>query len=132
MTWIHQSEDKSCNFVAPAGLAADQEVLFPAADVQTPEAAATLPVTIKQMVTFIHLATAMAAAMTINLSINAQVTKGAIIHLKAASDGTARDITFGTGFTAPVLAGVISKTKVQSFIYNGTAFFPIGDGLQID
>ena len=132
MTWIHQTENKSCNFVAPAGLSADQEVLFPVTDVQTPASAAELDVDVKQQVTCIHLSDAMSAAMTLNLNIDDQVTPGAIIHLKAGSDGTGRNITFGTGFTSPALAGVADKTKVQSFIYDGTSFLPLGASLQID
>lgn len=130
--WVNQDENRSCNFIAPAGLTVDKEVLFPVLDLQTPAYASTLAVDIKQQVTCIHLSAAMTGAMTINLTIDSQVSPGAIIHLKAASNTTARDITFGTGFNAPVLTGVISKTKVQSFIYDGTNFLPMGAALQID
>lgn len=133
MTVIHQEENKSCNMVAPAGLSEDKEVLFPVSDAQAPEeTSGTLAVTVKQMVTLLHLADALTGAMTINLTIDEQVTPGAILHLKAASDTTARDITFGTGFSAPVLAGVISTTRVQSFIYDGTSFIPMGAAMSID
>lgn len=54
------------------------------------------------------------------------------VILKVSSDGTARDLTFGTGFTAPTLAGVISKTKVQSFVYDGTSFIATGTAVQIN
>ncbi len=54
------------------------------------------------------------------------------VIVKASSDGTARDLTFGTGFDAPVLAGTINKTKVQSFVYDGDSFVATGAPVQID
>lgn len=75
---------------------------------------------------------ALTGDMTLNLDSAAEPVIGDELILVAASDGTARDVTFGTGITGPVLAGVISKTKVQSFVYNGTAFVAIGAPVQID
>jgi len=54
------------------------------------------------------------------------------VIVKATSDATARDLTFGAGFTAPVLAGVINKTKTQSFVYDGTSFIASGAPVQIN
>lgn len=131
--WIHQTENKHLNFVAPAGLSADQEVLFPVVDLQTPATAGTIAVTIKQQVTFIHIAGSLTEQNTLNLTIDSQVTKGALIHVKeTTTTGQTYGITFGIGFTSPALVGVATKTKVMSFIYNGTAFFPLGASLQID
>jgi len=129
--WVDQTSNNSFNFIAPASAAASQEVLFPAYELQAPAYAAILAVTINQSQTFLTPAT-LTGAMTINLTINAQVTPGAEIILSATSDGTARTITFGTGFTAPALAGVITKTLNQTFVYNGTAFVPKGASLQIN
>lgn len=52
--------------------------------------------------------------------------------LKVSSDETARNLTLGTGFTAPAISGTISKTKVQSFVYDGAGFVPSGAVIQID
>ncbi|RWX00920.1 hypothetical protein [Flavobacterium cerinum] len=75
---------------------------------------------------------AMTGAGTLSLSGDAQPVIGDEIILKVTSDGTARDLTFSTGFTAPVLAGVISKTKVQTFVYDGASFIPTGSPVQIN
>lgn len=100
-------------------------------DLQTPAYAATLAVTIADQLTFLIPAT-LTGALTINLTIVSTVRKGAILVCQLTSDGTARTTTFGTGFTAPALAGVISKTLNQSFIYNGTTFVPMAGGFQIN
>lgn len=69
---------------------------------------------------------------TLNLSDDAKPQVGDEVIVKASSDATARDLTFGTGFTAPVLAGVISKTKTQSFVYDGSGFVATAAPVQID
>lgn len=104
---------------------------FGPATVSSVTAAATVEVAITNSKTIVDFGE-LAAAMTVDLVIDPELEAGAELHIKALSDGTARDITFGDGFNAPVLAGVISKTKVQSFVYNGTAFEPMGAALQID
>lgn len=75
---------------------------------------------------------ALGEAATLSLSDDAKPQIGDEVILKVSSDGTARDLTFGTGFTAPVLAGVINKTKTQSFVYDGSAFIATGAPVQID
>ena len=129
--WIRHNENKSFNFVAPKGMLLDQEVLFPCWEIQTPAFAAALAVAIKQQTVFITPVT-LTGVVTVNLTIDAQVTPGAILVLKLTSDGTGRDVTPGTGFLAPVVAGVISKTKVATYIYNGTAYVPMGAAVQVD
>jgi hypothetical protein len=104
---------------------------FAAADTQTPAYAATLAVSINNQLTILEPAT-LTGAMTINLTLDAGLKAGAIILLKHTSDGTARTTTFGTGFSAPAQVGVISKTFTQSFMYDGSAFLPMGAALQIN
>ncbi len=132
MTWIHKADNTNFNFRAPQGKPFDEtyEVLFPVAEVSA-AVDLSVAVPVKQMVTILDLG-ALTANKTLNLAIDAQVNSGALLHVKVASDTTARTLTFGTGLTAPALAGTISKTKVQSFIYNGATFLPLGDALQID
>ena len=116
-------------------MAATQYISYPfgSADVQAPAYAATLAVTIVNQVTFLSTAAAMSGAMTVNLTITAGIKAGARLMCTFLSDGTARTVTWGTGFSqANALAGVISKTKAIEFIYNGTAFVPTGSGVQID
>jgi hypothetical protein len=133
-TVINRTSSTSCSFKAPTGLSSNQVVLFPASEKQTLTPAATSAVTVKQFITILdYSATAMTAAMTINLTIHSQVTRGALLQVVTKSDGTARTVTWGTGFTmATGLAGQASKTKVMNFIYNGTTFIPIDSGIQID
>lgn len=101
------------------------------ADVQTPAYSATLAVTITDQLTFLTPGT-MTGAMTINLTVTSTVRKGAMIVLRATSDGTARTITFGTGFTSNTLAGTISKTNQQLFVYDGSTFIPVGAAILIN
>jgi hypothetical protein len=104
---------------------------FGNADVQTPAYAATIAVTITDRMTILEPAV-MTGALTVNLTIDQGIKAGARIFGAFLSDGTARAVTFGTGFTAPVLAGVISKTKALEFVYDGTSFKPTALGVQID
>lgn len=104
---------------------------FGAPEIQVPAYAATLAITITNQITFIQPAT-LTGALTVNLTIDAKVQAGAEIHFKLTSDGTARTTTYGTGMTSLALAGVISKTLVQTFVYDGTTFLPKGPGFQIN
>lgn len=74
----------------------------------------------------------MTGAGTLNLSEDSKPVIGDEIIVKVSSDGTARDLTFGTGFTAPVLAGVINKTKVQTLVYDGANFIATAAPVQIN
>jgi len=104
---------------------------FGDADVQSPAYATPLAVTITDQMTILKPA-AMSGALTINLTISAEVKIGAKLVLRALSDGTARTVTFGTGFQSGTMAGVISKTKAIEFTYDGTYFIPSSNGIQID
>lgn len=75
---------------------------------------------------------AMTGAGTLSLSSDSKPVPGDEIILKVSSDATARDLTFGTGFQAPILTGVINKIKTQLFVYDGTKFIPTGAAIQIN
>lgn len=128
MTWIKKQADgthEEFNFVAPEGKTAE-EVLFPLGDVQEPAYAAALAVDVEQMETFLQPAE-LTGAVTINLTVNAQVTKGAKLHLKLDADGTNRTVTLGTGFDADAADITVNADTVvfKSFVYDGTAFVPM-------
>lgn len=74
----------------------------------------------------------MTDAGTLALDAKSKPVVGDRVILKVSSDTTARSLTFGTGFKAPVLAGVISKTKVQEFVYDGSQFIATGAAVQIN
>jgi hypothetical protein len=133
MTYINGNSNASYNFKAP-NIAADAdkkiEVVFPTQEAQTPTAGATIAVDINRHTTCIDLGE-LAAAATLNATIGADVERGAIVQVKALSDGTARTVTFGTGFNSPTMAGTISTKKVMTFMYDGTAFLPMGVAVAI-
>lgn len=66
------------------------------------------------------------------LGADAKPQVGDELVLKVSSDGTARNLTFGTGFTAPTLSGTINKTKTQTLVYDGTSFIASSSPVQID
>lgn len=75
----------------------------------------------------------LASNATINLAAASVRNPGQRVIFKISSDGTARDTTWGTNFTAPALAGVINKTKVQEFVWvTGSGFVGVGAPIQID
>lgn len=104
---------------------------FGDADQQTPAAAAPLAVTITEQLTILQPGT-MGADMTINLTIDPAVRAGAFLMVTAKSDGAARLVTPGTGFTSGTIAGVINKTKNGLFMYDGVTFKPVAAPVQID
>jgi hypothetical protein len=69
------------------------------------------------------------SATTLNLTIGAGVKPGAILYLsRECNSGTAgnRDFIFGTGITAETHQPATAKEVHRAFIYNGTAFVPMG------
>ena len=110
-------------FEAPDGLTG-QKRNFPTNEAQEKAYAATIAATIVASTTLINLAE-MTGDVTLNLTLNAQLEIGDTLVVKSISDTTARDITLGTGFTGTTIAGVISKTKVATFFFDGTSFLPI-------
>ncbi len=92
--------------------------------------AASMQANVKESRSIITLA--MTGAGTLTLSPDATPTVGDEIILKVSSDATARELTFGTGFIAPVLAGTINKTKVICFMYDGSNFIATSAAVQIN
>lgn len=108
------------------------ELIFPfgKADSQsvTP-AAGVAAATIANNLTIVDLGT-LAANTTLNLTLDKDLNAGAVLIVKAASDGTARSLTFGTGCTAAAVSGTINKTKTKMLMFNGTTFLGLNE--QID
>lgn len=102
---------------------------FGAADAQAPTYAAALTATITNRKTFLTLALTGALALTIVTG--SDIVAGAELIIKASSDGTARDITL-TGALPATMAGVISKTRVQKFVYNGSSWIAEGAIVTLD
>ena len=91
-------------------------------DQQTIAAAAVMAITVKNSKTQINITGAMAAAGTLNLTVNSRVPVGATLMVKAVSDGTGRTLTFGTGMTGKAFAITASKHVVFMFEWDGTKF----------
>ena len=66
-----------------------------------------------------------------NLTIDTGVNIGAQLLVVWLTTGT-EILTFGTGITAPTITGVAGKTHTQHFIFDGSAFLPVGTDVQID
>lgn len=128
--WIKKNADgssNSFNFVAPEGAASQlNEVLFPFAEKQEPAYAAIIAATIKQMKTFFQPAQ-LTGNLTLNLTIDSQVTAGALLFVKLSADATNRTFTPGTGFDASAAAVTVtaSTTVTKTYVYDGVAFIPV-------
>ncbi|KAB2918692.1 MAG: hypothetical protein F9K23_00720 [Bacteroidetes bacterium] len=96
---------------------------FAAADVQASVAdAATVEVTVTNQMTIVPVDT-MAQDTTVDLSVDSGVEAGAMLLIKAGSDGTARALVQGTGFSYTTSqAGTISKIKHFLYVFNGSTF----------
>jgi hypothetical protein len=70
-------------------------------------------------------------AATLNVDVS-KSTVGDELIVKVSSDGTGRNLTFGTGITGPVLTGAANKTKVQAFVFDGEGFVASAAPVQID
>lgn len=109
-----------------------QKYPFGAADTLTITATGTTAATITNQLTYVSSITTLTGNATLNLTIDAQVKAGAVIHLIVKTTAT-ETFTFGTGFaTTPVVTGVAGKTWCQSFMYNGTSFYLMSAKQQID
>lgn len=129
MTWIKKEstgKEVSMNFkAATGGEGLTREVLFPLAEILTPEHAATQAVTVKQFHTFLQPET-LEGNSTVNLTIDEQLTPGAQLHLMLTADTSNRTVTLGTGFAAPATIVVkLSDTAYMSFVFDGTEFLPL-------
>jgi hypothetical protein len=105
----------------PQGLADEQSLSF----------ATTIAATITNMLTILTLAQLTADA-TLDLTIDSQVREGAIVHLVVPALTNGFDLTLGAGIDGPAIVGVATKTKTQSFFYDGTSFKPFGTAVQIN
>jgi hypothetical protein len=132
--FINKETNSSYNFKAPE-ISADAdkvvEVPFPTAEKQTVAGAATIELSINREKTVVDFGE-LSANMACTAAIGGDVPVGALLLVKAASDSSARTITFGEGFTSPTMAGTTSKTKAMAFMYDGTSFVATAAAVQLD
>lgn len=134
MSYLNMNTNAAYNFIAPS-IDADKdskvEVAFPTAESKVLDYKAVQEVVVERQATVIDLGE-LTGATTVDLTIGSDVGIGALLTIVALSDTTARAVTCGTGFLGGAIAGTISKTKAQSYIYNGTKFVPISAAIQLD
>lgn len=94
---------------------------FGKADKNSVAQAASMSYAITNAKTILDLGT-LTQDSTLAITQAADLPVGADITITAASDGTARQLTLGTGFSGNAVAGTISKTKIIKAEYNGVAF----------
>ena len=97
---------------------------FGPATVVTLASAATVAATVNNTVTVINLA--LETACTLNLTLGAGLKPGSMLYVNVGSDGTARNLTPGTGMTGTAVAGTINKKKIATYVYDGSTFKHIG------
>ena len=68
---------------------------------------------------------------TLNLTIDSEVGAGAMLFIKAKTQGTETTI-FGTGMSGATLTGAAGKTKTIFCVYDGTNFVEAATPVQID
>lgn len=118
---------RSFNFLPPSGASEEKnEVLFPFHEIQEPAYAATLAVEVKQMESFCKPAQ-LTGNVTVNLTIDDQLTPGAKLYLKLEADGTNRTVTLGTGFDddASNITVTASTVVCKTFVFDGTSYLPV-------
>lgn len=103
---------------------------FAKATLLTPTVAAgAAAVTLSDNFTYVDLGE-LAANTTLTITASSETRVGAMVLVKALSDGTARSLTFAGDAKAIAISGTISKTKTKLLVYDGADFVGINE--QID
>lgn len=100
-----------------------QDIMYPfgAASFITKTDTLVSTIEVNNSVTFVDYGV-LADTIVIHCAPSMFVPAGAVLYIKTASGGTARSTNFSTGMTGVRVPGVINKTKVTSFVYDGTNF----------
>ena len=69
--------------------------------------------------------------ITVTVTKNAKLRAGAILSMVIKTTGS-ETTTFAGDIVAPVVTGSAGKTWSQSFIFNGTKYYPCGAKIQVD
>jgi len=105
---------------------------FGPADNIVATAGATLSVSVSNTNTLLSFDADLAANMALTIVPHEDLKEGALLTIRAKSDGTARSITFAAGAEGPGLPGTISKTKTCLLRYDGTKFVQVSAAVQLD
>ncbi|MDR0206680.1 MAG: hypothetical protein LBI45_05430 [Bacteroidales bacterium] len=135
--WINKTTNASYGFTAPEVEEHSNqmiEVPFPAPPVIALAVidSGKTKIKVKSPFTFIELGTT-AIATEIEIEVGENVQPGAMITVQAKGTATEQVSFKDNGVVkAPAFANVAGKTKVQTLVYNGSAFVPTGVAFQID
>ena len=69
--------------------------------------------------------------ITVTVTKNAKLKPGAILSIVVKTNGS-ETTTFAGDIVAPVVTGSAGKTWSQSFVFNGTKYYPCGAKIQVD
>ena len=135
--WINKTTNASYNFLAPTlEENSDQtvEVPFPVPgkSVIATIAAGKAKVTVNSPFTFIDLGTT-TGATEVEIEVEENVQPGAMVTVQVKGTAT-EQVSYkdGGAVLAPAFANVAGKTKVQTLVYSGSVFVPVGVAFQID
>jgi hypothetical protein len=105
---------------------------FGAATTEALSATGAQAITVTNQLTIVDgVTTEATGTRTINLTIDSQVTTGAILFIKSKTNA-AETTVFGTGMSGATITGAAGKTKTTIFIYDGTNFVEAATPVQID
>jgi hypothetical protein len=80
-----------------------------------------------------HVASIPTLTANITLSVTASsVLKAGSVMMVAIKTTSTETTTFAGDIVAPVVTGSAGKTWSQSFVFNGTKFYPAGAKIQVD
>ena len=92
----------------------------------------TLTVTATNSLTYYTLADTLIANTIIYATINSQLKAGDRLFIRSLNGATARTLTFkSTYFTSPAITTTASKTRLYSFLYDGSKLILVSN-TQID
>lgn len=69
--------------------------------------------------------------ITVTVTKNSKLKAGAILSIVVKTNGS-ETTTFAGDIVAPVVTGSAGKTWSQSFVFNGTKYYPCGSKIQVD
>lgn len=82
---------------------------------------ATMALTVDNPVTYATISE-MAAAGTLNLTVNEEMPVGAILYVRVSADSTNRTLTLGTGMTANAFTVTASKAFLLTYVFDGSKY----------
>lgn len=119
ITFVHADAQKTLKF--PQG-AISTFVLAPTQSADT-------ITSVVNNVTYAYMTDTLAGSFSIKVTTGTGLKAGAVLYVKTTSGAIARTVTFSTGFTSPTLSGTANKSKLSTFVFDGTNFLHVADAL---